>query len=64
MIRETLREDVDTAAALYDTEVEIRERARALELDPFRAEEAKRLFGRAEGLREKRLRLLHRVGLI
>lgn len=64
MERHELAERVADAAALYDTEVEIRERARALELSPAAGAEVERLYGRAESLREKRLALLRQIGLL
>jgi len=54
---------VDRIASLYDREVQLRERARHLELIPARREAAQELFRRASGLRKMRLALLSRCGL-
>jgi hypothetical protein len=51
------------AAELVDDEAQVRELARHAELYPERAEEARQLFGMANGLRKARLALLERCGL-
>ena len=58
--------DQDTVAraiALRDKEIEARDQARHLELDPTHTEAARVLFLRASGLRKARLALLERCGL-
>lgn len=49
---------------LLDDEVALRQRARAVELDPTRREEAVGLFEGASALREERLRLARQCGLV
>lgn len=60
----TLQQAVERAADLYEREVELRQTARAVELDPARREEAVKAFRRASGLRRARLALLARWHLI
>ena len=54
---------VARAIALRDEEIEARDQARHLELDPAHREAARELFLRANGLRKARLALLERCGL-
>ena len=49
---------------LIDCEASLRESARRFELDPRRDEEAAEFFGRADRVREDRLALLRRCGLL
>lgn len=64
MLRPRLARDTERIARLYDSEVDLRTRARTLELDPTRLEEARALFRRADGARVARLTLLRRAGLL
>ena len=62
--RTGLQHAVERIAALYDQEVQLREQARHLELEPTRREAAQGLFRRANGLRKARLALLKRCELL
>ena len=64
MLRPNLMPTVDHIAALYDHEVQLREQARHLELNPLRREAANRLFRKANGYRKARLALLKRCELL
>ena len=55
---------VPTALRLTDEEARLRTRARRIELDPRRDEEAAEWFGRADRARDDRLALLRRCGLL
>lgn len=48
---------------LIDDEAELRVEARRIELNPFRSEEARRLFALASQVRRERLGLLDACGL-
>ena len=54
----------DRLVMLIQREVDLRESARRLELDPSRSEEAARLFRRASMLRAERLAELRCLGVV
>lgn len=60
----TLHQAVDRAAAMYEREAALRERARQVELVPSRREEARRAYRAASRLHRMRLALLRQWKLI
>lgn len=54
---------IDELVRLIEREASVRQAARLLELEPGAAVESRELFGRANKIREERIRLLERHGL-
>lgn len=63
VMSQTDQATLERVVALRDREIELRQRARRLELIPERREAARELFARANGLRKARMALLDRCGL-
>ena len=57
------RATIDRIVRLIEREANLRQAARLVELEPGNIDAARELFGRANGIREERIRLLEEHGL-
>jgi len=64
VIQASLSPRIDQVIELRDREIALRERARLIELNPSRCEEARAIFAHASLLRRRRMALLNKCGLL